>query len=886
MKFSFFILFFFTCNTSTSAQNTITIRGKVRNYANKEALASCIVLAKSVETNYYAITGMDGAFEIKLQLVPEAGVHVFISFKLIGFSSFDTSLKVSKTIFDLNTIYLKEEYTTLNSVLVKSQPVLINGDTTTLDVKSFSNKLDNSLEDVLRKMPGFELNGAGDITFNGKRIENILIDGDELTNNYKQISKNIGPEMLDKVQMIDKYNGNSALKGLANSGNQMMNLKLKNPKKLKAFGTAKAGVGVEDKQKLAANIFVLKNNYKSLMIAAHNNIGETPYGEVTSDGDNALVKDYDFDISAVPLYINQDQLFNRPSFFANNSTTLFNRSNLAVLNNNFKINKRNEIKLFSDIYDDRIFQYKNSSVRNLVSPALSYQETVVKKFNPLYSNSFLQYNHHSQKNRLLVAGNFASKRYREVQSIDAPIDYTFSINNLFSRISAGVFFTRRIDSLRAYEFLIQNNNGSNVQNASSIQNTTRKIDSLTSTLSQLQAVNNQDNYNKNIFKYIFKDKKGTLNTLRIQNINIASTLQSYLKLTDSLGTNTFPNSLANNSVLRNSEVLLNYNTSFKLRKMNISLDAGFFYFKQRINFRKENQVDIKNQFGFTPSINVAYKFSDVAGLSVNTGFTNELPDLSMQSFSPVLSSYRSLINTINTSEKINSFKTNLIYNYRNFKEGKSLLVSWFHLSRFKGIISDNNFQADFDYFQKRFINKAQSLNNLIVNGDRYFDDIRMGFNIKNNLLLYGNPISSQGVVANRNYFSYTGSFTMRPSFSKDINANAGVEYAYNKDLNSKAATSSLNPFISGSASLSKSLAAGTKLNLYSNNIFERRNYFLGDLFFIYNFPKNKANLNLNFINITNTKEIYSGYRTVFQERSSVSFNLPRYLLLEFKYRFN
>lgn len=885
MRCQLLLLFFIGSYGYSFAQNSISITGMVNN-SKQEILSSAIVTVKNAFSNRYSITDTDGLFIIKINASSENPTETFMSIKLIGFAVYDTSFKVLSRNIDLGVIYLKEEYTTLNSVLVKLPPVVVNGDTTTLNVKSFSNKLDNSLEDVLRKMPGFELSSSGDISFNGKRIENILIDGDELTKNYKQISKNIGPEMLDKVQMIDKYNGNSALKGLANSGNQMMNLKLKNPKKLKAFGTAKAGVGMEDKQKMAANMFVLKNKYKALLIAAKNNIGETPYSEVTNNGDNALVKDYEFENSVLPEYIYQDRLFNRPAFFANNSTTLFNRSNLAVINNNFKINTKNEIKLFSDIYDDRIFQYKNSSVRNLVSPSLSYEEAIVKKFNPLYSNTFLQYNHYSQKNRLLVASNFASRRYREVQNIEAPINYTYSITNLLSRLSAGVFFTRRIDSLRAYEVLIQNNNGSNVQNASAIQNSTRKIDSLTSTLSQLQTLNNEDNHNKNVFKYIFKDKKGILNTLRVQNTNIFSTLQSSLKLTDSSGTNTFPNSLANNSILRNSEVSLNYNTSFRVRKFNISLDAGLFYFKQSINFKKENRIEYKNQFGFTPSINVAYKINEVAGLTANTGFTNELPDLAMQSSNPVLSSYRSLIKTINTSEKINSFKANVIYNYRNFKDGKSLLVSWFHLSRFKGIISDNNFQADFDYFQKSFVNRTQSLNNIIVNGDRYYDDIRLGFNIKNNLLFYGNPISSQGVVANRNYFSYTGSFTIRPSFSKDINGNAGVEYTYNKDLNSKAATNSINPFISGTASLSKSLTAGTKLNLYSNNIFERRNYFLGDLFFIYNFPKNKANLNLNFINVTNTKEIYSGYRTVFQERSSVSFNLPRYFLLEFKYRFN
>lgn len=883
MRCQIFFLFFIGSFIDSNAQNSITISGRVNNNSGK-GIASSIVTFSSSNFNSYSITDGEGFFHNKIDVGLEKEPRIIVSVKLIGFATYDTTFKAISKNIDLGVILLNEQYTTLDKVLITTPPIVVNGDTTTLNVASFSNKLDNSLEDVLRKMPGFELNGAGDISFNGRKIENILIDGDELTKNYKQISKNIGPEMLDKVQMIDKYNGNSALKGLTSGGNQMMNLKLKNPKKLKAFGTAKAGLGIEDKKKLAANIFVLKNKYKALLIAANNNIGETPYSEVTSNGDNSVIRDYDFDNTLIPQYVNQDQLFNRPAFFANNSTTLFNRSNLLVANNNFKINKRSGLKLFTDIYDDRIFQYKNSVVRNVLSPALSYEEAIVKKFNPLYSNSFLQYNYHTDNSRLLIAGNFVNKRYKEQQSIEAPINYTFGINNLLSRLSAGVFFTKRLDSLRAYEILIQNNNGTNEQGTLAVQNNSRKIDSITSTLSQQQSVLNDDNYNKNVLKYIVKGKNQKLHTLRIQNTNIFSRFQSSLILVDSIGTRSSPATFTNDSELRNSEISLNYNTSFQLKKLNISFDAGLFYFKQSLTFKQQNRIDYRNQFGLTPGLNLSYKFSGLASLSTNLGYNNELPEFTMQSSNPVLANYRALINTINTSQKINSFRTNIIYNYRNFKEGKTLLVSWFHLSRFKGIVSDNNFEADFDYFEKRFTDNTQSLDNLIINGDRYFDDIRLGFNLKNNVTLYSNPTSSKGLVANRKFFTYTGSFTVRPSFTKSINANAGVEYVYNRDLNSKTATSSINPFLSGSASISRHFDVGSKLNLYSNNIFDRRNYFLGDLFFIYNFPKNKANLNLNFINFTNTKEIYSGYRNVFQERSSVSFNLPRYFLLEFRYR--
>ena len=65
--------------------------------------------------------------------------------------------------------------------------------------------------------------------------------------------------MVDKVEIIDKYNPNPVLKDLTNSQKQTMNLVLKNPKKLKKFGTLKLGVGVENKYNVSGSLFVLNN---------------------------------------------------------------------------------------------------------------------------------------------------------------------------------------------------------------------------------------------------------------------------------------------------------------------------------------------------------------------------------------------------------------------------------------------------------------------------------------------------------------------------------------------------------------------------------------------------------------------------------------------------
>lgn len=883
MKIGFLIFMSIVFINRTYCQNNF-VSGKIIDL-NRNALPGSIITLKNSIKTYYAISDNNGEFKVTEIDRRFINSKMELAVKLIGFKEFDSSLIFTDNKTQLGNIVLYAKYTLLNQVLIKSKPVVVNGDTTTLDVKSFSNKLDNSLEDVLKKMPGFNLNSSGDISFNGKPIENILIEGDELTKNYKQISKNISPDMLDKVQMIDKYNSNLALKGLTNSGNQVMNLKLKNPKKLKAFGTVKLGIGVIKKQEIAANFFMLKNKFKSLGIFSKNNIGESPYNEVTSDGNSSLVKDYDFDATLSPKYIQQDYLFNR-QYFSNNSNTLFNHSNLLVINNIYRINKHLDLKLFSDLYGDKINQFKNTVVSNLQSQNLSYSENLSKLFKPFYYNNYLQLNYANDKGRLLIAAGLQSKKYREAQQIIAPINYQYNINNLFLRYSAGIFYTRRIDSLHAYEVLLQNNIDNSLENANILQNIPRKLDTIYNAIGQQQFLQNHLNYSKVLLKYISKDRNNIISTYRLQNTKIISQLHSDLKLRDSAGLEFNPNEFINKNYLQSNEILFNYNKGITIKKINISLDAGLSYYKQFVKFENLNSSFDKKKIYFTPGLNLSYSFKKVNFVSGNIGFTNELPDLSMQALNPVLSNYRSLVNTLNISDKINSFKTNLIYSYRDVNKGKNLLFSWFHLSKFKGLISNNDYAKDFDYYQKYFSKNSQSLDNFILDVDRYIDRIRLGFNFKNNVLLYSNPSISDSVIAFRQYFSYTGSIAVRPSFKKNINGNFGLEYNLNKDLNSKTATSTFSPFASFAVSFSNKISSGTKLNFYRTNLFNsKQNYFLGDLFLIYNLPKRKADFKLNLINFTNTHEVYSGYKNIFQEKSVISQNLPRYFLLEFRYHF-
>ena len=880
MKVSFVtIAFLFFSFKNTFGQYTVT--GKCVNTSDT-SLPNCIISVSNNEVTSFALSDFEGKFT--LRLVDLVGIRDFlkISFKLIGYISIDTFFIINRHI-DVGNIILKESYLVLDKVLVKSSPITVSGDTTSFAVKSFSTKLDNNLEDVLSKMPGFSLSNSGEISFNGRPIESILVEGEELTKNYKQISKNITPDLLEKVQVIDKYNSNPVLKGLSNTQNQVLNLTLKNPKKLAVFGTVKAGVGVENKFEAAANLFVLKSKLKSLLIGSKNNTGESPYNEIVSAGRDAVVRDYDFDLTLVPDLIQKDLLFTRP-LFSNASNTLFNKSNLAIVNNNIRINNKLQLKFFSDLYIDYINQFRNTEVLNLIDTSNSYKEEIRKTFKPFFLNNFAQFSYTTSKSRLLIAGSFIHKEYGENQSLLLRTPIYNKVENLYTRYSVGAFYTYRIDSSKAIELLYQNNNDFIDAKLFSAQDSSRLLDFGYQTNQQLQNLNQGIDFKKSTIKYIYKEKNGTLHKLILQNTNINSHLDSDLSLKLANGSSLSPSIYYNKSFLKTKEYLLNYNASFSIGRVNITTELGVSSFRQTIKQSLVANYSNINQFNLISNIRLSYNLKQLHFFSIYSGYDNELASFAQQVTNPILSNYRTLSGTSNNSGKINALKTTASYSYRNFNKGANFLLLWYHQSRFRGLIADNIYSKDFDYLQNFYSPNTQTLDNISLNADKYLEKLKLGFNFKNNITLFSNPVVAAGIVADRKYLAINSSIAIRPSVGTDINTSVGAELSYNKDLNARTAAYTFNPFFAIAYSFSDQISASTKFNFYNTNFFDRRqNYFFGSAFISYNLFKKKADLRMNISNFTNTNTVYSGFNTVFQLRSTETKILPRYATLQIIY---
>ena len=155
--------------------------------------------------------------------------------------------------------------------------VRIKGDTTEFNADSFKTQAGASVEDLLKKLPGIQVDKNGKITAQGEAVKKVLVDGEEFFGDDPTlVTQNLRADMVDKVQVYDKKSDQATFTGIDDGQrDKTINLKLKNDKKLGYFGRATAGVGTDKfyDEQLMANYFKKKLKLSAFGIVS--NTGKT-----------------------------------------------------------------------------------------------------------------------------------------------------------------------------------------------------------------------------------------------------------------------------------------------------------------------------------------------------------------------------------------------------------------------------------------------------------------------------------------------------------------------------------------------------------------------------------------------------------------------------------
>ncbi|RYZ34930.1 MAG: TonB-dependent receptor, partial [Sphingobacteriales bacterium] len=181
---------------------------------------------------------------------------------------------------NLGAISLKQNIpgTLLSEVIISGEkvPVRVLGDTLEYNAGSYKVKPDAMVEDLLRKLPGVQVDNEGNIKAMGKDVSRVLVDGKEFFgNDPKMATRNLPADAIDKIQAFEKKSDESLFTGVDDgSREQTLNLKLKDGKKTGYFGEAMGALGTPDRYDASLRAFKFRPKSQLAALGMFNNINK------------------------------------------------------------------------------------------------------------------------------------------------------------------------------------------------------------------------------------------------------------------------------------------------------------------------------------------------------------------------------------------------------------------------------------------------------------------------------------------------------------------------------------------------------------------------------------------------------------------------------------
>ena len=214
VKFTLAVVTFFL-SLSVYAQNSVTVRMHLVDAASGAPVgfATAYLTVKGEKTPVkYVLSDSEG--KAVLQKVKK-GTYV-LKAELLGYKPLEMEVKVEKEL-DLGTLKMSEDAELLDAANVSAvgNPIIVKKDTIEYNASSFKTSDNDMLEDLLKKLPGVEVNSDGTITANGETITKITIDGKTFFLDDPQLAaKNLPAKMIEKVKVVERKSEQARFTGI------------------------------------------------------------------------------------------------------------------------------------------------------------------------------------------------------------------------------------------------------------------------------------------------------------------------------------------------------------------------------------------------------------------------------------------------------------------------------------------------------------------------------------------------------------------------------------------------------------------------------------------------------------------------------------------------
>lgn len=731
------------CSFVASAQKP-SIKGVITDTSSKQNLANTsISLLRAKDSILVKFTRSNGNGNFVLNNLDTGNYVLLITYP--QYADFVDKVTLTDTShINVGQISMILKAHLLQDVIVNSGAAIkIKGDTTEFAADSFKVQPNATVEDLLKKLPGIQIDKNGNITAQGEKVQKVLVDGEEFFGDDPTlVTQNLRADMVDKVQLYDKKSDQAAFTGIDDGQKQKtINLKLKDNKKNGYFGKLNLSGGTDgyhdsqlmfndfkNKQKFAFYGIVSNTGTSGLNWQDQNNYGDNPFAnaDVSSDGngisisidDNDPLNSWDgrYNGQGIPLVQTGGLHYNDK--WDDDKQSLNANYKALQLHVNGESSTRSEFILPDTLYFNNDKQsFHNQILRNRANGSYEYQ---------FDSSTSL---------KVTADGGIDHKETYLLDSSEARASDSSLVNNALRKTStigdsrvmnSNLLFRKKFKKKgRTLSFNLRetyndnNSTGYLFSNNNYYLNGDLAKDSLTD-----QYKTNNSKTLSFTSKLTYTEPLSKVSSLvfnyGVSTSNSASTVNSFNKSNDEKYTTL--DSLYSNHYLFN--ILTNrggisYSLFQKKFKLNFGTDAGYSAFHQTNKFA--DSIVTRKFINWYPQLNMSYQIKSQRRISLwYSGYTNQP---SIDQIQPVLTNVDPLNITIGNPSLKPAFQNNVYLNYNDWQTLKERgIFIRFNSSFTENSITNKSYVDSFGRTINQYVN---------LNGNRSFGgNIDYDFKIK------------------------------------------------------------------------------------------------------------------------------------------------------------
>ncbi|RYG42618.1 MAG: carboxypeptidase regulatory-like domain-containing protein, partial [Chitinophagaceae bacterium] len=255
-----------------------SITGKLVDTSGKQPISDAtisLVQAKDSSLVTFTLSNKQGLFEIKGLTV--GNYRLIITHQAYSEMRKNVSLTEEKKQLNIGELNPGKDFKTLEGVVVTNEaPIVVKNDTVQFNASGFKTQPNATAEDLLKKLPGMEVDKEGNVKSQGETVQKVYVDGKEFFgNDPKLATKNITADMIESVQVFDDMSDQAKFTKIDDgSRSKTLNIKLKKDRNKGYFGRATAAYGSRDRYEGNVSVNKFNGNQRISLLFNANNINK------------------------------------------------------------------------------------------------------------------------------------------------------------------------------------------------------------------------------------------------------------------------------------------------------------------------------------------------------------------------------------------------------------------------------------------------------------------------------------------------------------------------------------------------------------------------------------------------------------------------------------